>query len=90
MANNLASTKATLTSINSAFSSAQQDKINGLGVLAANAAIARIKTEAAAKSKVLTDQIDVAQNALADAKSVSSTPKFVSWALPSTTVDTTA
>ena len=90
MANNLASAQSTLNSITSAFSSAQQDHLNGLGTLAANAAIARIKADAAAKGAALTKQIDSAQSALADAKSASSTPKFVSWALPSTAVDTTA
>ncbi|MBI1204181.1 MAG: hypothetical protein GC182_16900 [Rhodopseudomonas sp.] len=90
MASNLASAQSTLNSITSSFASAQQDKITGLGTLAANAAIARVQAEGKAKAAALTKQIDSAQSALNDAKSVSSKPKFVSWALPSTTVDTTA
>ncbi|OYY07594.1 MAG: hypothetical protein B7Y70_14325 [Rhizobiales bacterium 35-68-8] len=89
MANNLASAQSTLNSITSSFSSAQQDNITGLGTLAANAAIARVRADAKAKAATLTAQIDSAQSALNDAKSVSSKPKFVSWALPSTAVDTT-
>jgi hypothetical protein len=83
MANNLVSAQATLNSITSAFSSAQQDKITGLDTLAANAAIARVQADAKAKAAALT-----AQSALTDAKTVSSIPKFVSWALTQT-VDTT-
>lgn len=90
MASNLASAQSTLNSITSSFSSAQQDNITGLGTLAANAAIARVRADAKAKAATLTAQIDSAQSALKDAKSVTSKPKFVSWALPSTAVDTTA
>ena len=87
--NNLATTQANLASITSALASAQQDKISGLGTLAAKAAIARVRADAKAKSEALTAQIDSAQKTLDDAKSFSSTkPKYVSWAL-APTVDVT-
>jgi chromosome segregation ATPase len=90
IANNLASAQANLASITSALASAQQDKIAGLGTLAATAAIARVRAEAKAKSESLTAQLDSAQKALDSANAVKTTkPKFVSWALTQT-VDTTA
>lgn len=90
IANNLASVQANLASITSALASAQQDKIAGLGTLAATAAIARVRADAAAKSAAITKQLDSAQKTLDEANAAkTTTPKFVSWALTQT-VDTTA
>lgn len=90
MASNLASVQAKLASVSTSFATAQQDKVAGLGTLAAQAAIARVQAEAKVKSVQMTQQIDKAQRALADAKAANDAkPKFVSWAL-TPTVDTTA
>ncbi len=90
MGASLGAAQANLAAITSAFASAQQDKLTGLGTLAANAAIARIKADAQTKKDALLNQIDGAQSTLDAAKAVSmGKPKFVSWALTQT-VDTTA
>jgi hypothetical protein len=99
-ANSLASAQSLLSSITSSLASAQQDKINGLGTLAAQAAIARVKADAAAKSKSITDQIDAAQKSLTDAQSTTTSTKpiiigntiiqpYVSWGSPPGTVAAT-
>ncbi len=88
-------------SSSSPFESASQDNISGRATLAAKAAIARVKADAVAKSKEITDRIDSAQSALADAKKTSDgsmivgytvIQKYVSWVYspPVTTTDTTA
>ena len=76
IANNLASVQANLASITSAFASAQQDKIAGLGTLAAQAAIARVRADAQAKSAAITAQIDSAQKTLDSAKAVTASTKL--------------
>jgi hypothetical protein len=70
-------TAATGSSTLSPFDGAQQDKISGLTTLAAQAAIARVKADAAAKSKEITDRIDAAQKSLTDAKSTGNGPMIV-------------
>ncbi len=100
IANSLASTQSMLASITSSFESVQQSKIDGLATLAAKAGIARVRADAAAKSKEITDQIDSAQKSLTDAKSAKGGPmivgytviqKYVSWVYspPVATTDTT-
>jgi hypothetical protein len=87
-------------SSSSPFESASQNNISGSATLAAQAAIARVKADATAKSKEITDKIDAAQNSLNDAKSTTNGPmvvgytviqKYVSWVYtpPAATTDTT-
>ena len=97
----LLATSVSGASSSSPFESASQDNISGSATLAAKAAIARVKADAVAKSKEITDRIDSAQSALTNAKSTSTGPtivgytviqKYVSWVYspPVTTTDTTA
>lgn len=97
IASSLASAQARLNSITSSFASAQQDKINGLGILAAQAAIARVQADAKAKAAEITKNIDAAQAAVDNAKSINGPTivgntviqKYSSWAL-TPTVDESA
>lgn len=97
----LLATSVSGASSSSPFESASQNQISGASTLAANAAIARVKADAAAKSKEITNKIDSAQSALNDAKKTSDgsmivgytvVQKYVSWVYspPNTTTDTTA
>ena len=64
MASHAAAAQANLASSASSLTGAQQNRISGLGTLAAQAGLARIQAEAKAKSIAMTAQIDQAQQAL--------------------------
>lgn len=101
IAASLSSTQAVLTSITAAFGTAQQNNISGLGTLAAQAALARVKAQAKARSDTILTQINSAQSTLDSAKTASKPTgttvvghtviqKYVSWAGIPVTTDTTA
>jgi hypothetical protein len=71
IAASLSSAQSNLSSITSAFASAQQNRISGLGILAANAALARVQAEAKAKSTEILTQIDGVQKTINDTNTAS-------------------
>ena len=94
----LLATSVSSASSSSPFESASQDNISGLATLAAKAAIARVKADAAAKSRRDNSQIDSAQKALTDTTPTKKTATiigntiiqpYVSWGSPPGTVITT-
>ena len=71
IATSLNAAQSNLSAITSAFASAQQNKISGLGILAGKAALVRVQAEAKAKSDEILTQIDGVQKSIDDANSVS-------------------
>jgi hypothetical protein len=86
-------------SSSSPFESASQDQISGASTLAANAAIARVKAAAKAKSEEITKQIDSVQKTVDASKDLTKgrivvgntiVQPYVSWVYTAPTTDTTA
>ncbi|MCF8478194.1 MAG: hypothetical protein K9G60_14290 [Pseudolabrys sp.] len=61
--------RANMDAVNSALSSAMQNKITGIGTLAGNAALKRVQDATKAKTDETIKQIDSTQNTLNAAKS---------------------
>jgi hypothetical protein len=72
-AEGLKKTKDMMDAINTAMSNAQQNKISGSSMVAAQAALKRVQSMAKAKSDEITKQIDSAQNLVDTTQSSSTT-----------------